>query len=93
MEQTNANIEQKNGKNTIIAITAIIILVLIGAWLWQKNRKSAILPSETLEQKPAGLGGQLYESVNNPVENKVPETNPFNAETNPLKGVYKNPFE
>lgn len=93
MEQTNTNIEQKMGKNIIIIIATIIVLILIGAWWWQKDKKSSILPVNVPEQGSAGLGGQLYESVNNPVENKVPETNPFNTETNPLKGVYKNPFE
>ena len=91
MEQTN--MEQKNNMNFIIAFIAIAVLVLAGVWWWQVNKKSEIISPQAEEQKPAGLGGQLYESVNNPVEGKVPETNPFKTETNPIKGVYKNPFE
>lgn len=91
MEQTN--MEQKNNMNFIIAFIAIAVLVLAGIWWWQENKKSEIISPQAEEQKPAGLGGQLYEGVNNPVEGKVPETNPFKTETNPIKGVYKNPFE
>lgn len=88
------NMDQKSNINFIIAVVVIAVLVLVGAWWWQKNKKfEAIPPQTTEEQKPAGLGGQLYESVSNPVEGKVPETNPFKTETNPLKDVYKNPFE
>lgn len=91
MEQEN--VERKNNTNFIIAVVVTAVLVLVGVWWWQNSKKLEVISPQTEEQKPAGLGGQLYESVNNPVENKVPETNPFNTETNPLKGVYKNPFE
>lgn len=93
MEQENINPEQKNNMNLIIAVIVIAVLILAGAWWWQKNKKPETTSPQIGEQEPAGLGGQLYESVNNPIEGKVPETNPFKTETNPLKDVYKNPFE
>ncbi len=84
----------KNRVNLAIAIVAVAALILLGVWWWQKSQKTETLPAAQIgEEKPAGLGGQLYESVKNPVEGKVPETNPFKTETNPLKDVYKNPFE
>lgn len=95
MEPNNLNnLSQKNNVITMVAIVVAVVLILLGVWWWQKDQKTEIAPGEPIgEEKPAGLGSELYESVNNPVEGKVPETNPFKTETNPLKDVYKNPFE
>ena len=75
MEQENINPEQKNNMNLIITVIVIAVLILAGAWWWQKQKPETTSP-QIGEQEPAGLGGQLYESVNNPIEGKVPETKP-----------------
>lgn len=81
-------------KNIIIAIVAIALLVGASFWYWQ-NREE-VPPKE----EPAGIGAQIFEKAQNPVADKVPETNPFETdlnpfkkETNPLKAIYTNPFE
>lgn len=75
----------------------LLALVVLGAffWYWQ-SRKEPLLPQE---EKPASIGAQIFDQVQNPTDNKFPETNPFavntnpfSAHTNPLKDVYKNPF-
>lgn len=62
----------------------LFVLLLLGVFfILQKNRRA---PAQ-------GMGGQIYEKIQNPLEDKLPETNPFSVETNPVKKVYKNPFE
>lgn len=42
----------------------------------------------------SGFGARIYEAVENPVKNQMPETNPFSSvEINPFKAGYKNPFD
>lgn len=41
-------------------------------------------------QATPGLGAQLYNQAQNPIQNKLPAANPA---VNPLQGVYKNPFQ
>ncbi len=79
-------------KLPIIAIFAVVIIAALAFWWWQNGKEAEVLQLPETEQ-PASLGSQIYESVSNPVGGKVPETNPFKTETNPLKDVYKNPFE
>lgn len=80
-------------KNLIIAIAVIVVLAGIGFWYWQ-NREVA-----PPKEEPVGIGAQIFEKAQNPVADKVPETNPFETnlnpfkkETNPLKAIYTNPF-
>lgn len=82
-----------------------VALIAAGVWYWQG--KKAALPSPagqteayTPEKAAAGLGGNIFEKSQNPISDKLPETNPFGADTNPfekeanpLKVQYKNPFE
>lgn len=84
--------EEKSKLSPLVIGIIILVLLLIegGIWYWQ-SRKG---------ERPTGLGSQLFERAQNPLQNKLPETNPFKAETNPfsdtetnpLKGVIKNPF-
>ena len=40
-----------------------------------------------------GFGAQVLDQTQNPIKEKLPETNPFSdTETNPLKRVIRNPF-
>ncbi|MBI2640503.1 MAG: hypothetical protein HYW91_01295 [Candidatus Sungbacteria bacterium] len=81
-----------NIKNIAIGVL-VLLLLAIGIWYWQKREPAP--PQE----EPAGVGAQIFEKAQNPVADKVPETNPFRAdlnpfkkETNPLKAIYTNPF-
>jgi len=56
----------------------------------QETSKPLVLPP--IEKEPVGFGGQVYEQVESPAE-KLPETNPFEAQTNPFEEKKTNPFE
>ncbi len=89
-------------KPTLLILT-ILIIVLVGGVVWYLGNKGEgpeVLPPEltlpTQELSPTEaeetLGGQIIGKSQNPLKGEIPETNPFQAETNPLKDVYKNPF-
>lgn len=70
-------------------IFILLILLAGGFYLLVSTGKV----SNPFNKKPATpLGEQIYTQTQNPIENKIPETNPF-TKVNPFKGVYKNPFE
>jgi flagellar basal body-associated protein FliL len=79
------------GKNIkIVLIIIIIVAIIIGVYyygfFYKKDKWSKV--EEIVEiQKKVTKPVEL-----NPVEN-LPNTNPFEAETNPFKEGYKNPFE
>lgn len=90
-------------KSKPIVIAVVIALVIaggIGFWYWQKKgglgtgRQASPSARELSPAEIGGsLGGQLFEKTQNPIKDKLPPTNPFEkTETNPLKGVYQNPF-
>jgi len=69
----------------VIIIVTIVVIAAVVIYVLQKGEEPA-------EEK--GLGGSLYEQIEKQKEAaEMPETNPFKAETNPLKGVKTNPFE
>jgi hypothetical protein len=80
------------------AVITVLLFLVIGA-VWQWRRKSAVhvpppgLEKPREEEGTTGFGASLYERARNPVEGELPVTNPFTKENNPLKGIYKNPFE
>jgi len=67
----------------IIFAVVVILVVIIGGYYLYKTYSA---PQEENIQE------QIAEQTDiNPIEN-LPETNPFEAETNPFSGGYKNPF-
>ncbi len=82
----------------LVAAVLLIAALAGGYFILKKLQKPTLEPIQKEEQ--AGLGGDLYEQGKNPAEN-LPETNPFQVETNPLEqaktnpfeGLYKNPFQ
>lgn len=80
----------------------ISVVVLAGAavalfiWLKYANFLQPLAgpsPSPTPQAtQPGGLGSEIYQEVEEPAE-KVPQTNPFDAQVNPYEDAYKNPFE
>lgn len=87
-------------KPVVIAAAIIVVAALIGVGIWYWFGRGIKLPPPG-EVRAGGLGAQLYDKSQNPIVDKLPETNPFaeretnpfeETKTNPLKDVYKNPF-
>ena len=82
-------------KGNIALIPLIILLLVIAGVVFFLISKGIVKnPLQTLSTKPVSqsLGGQIFNKAQNPIQDKIPETNPF-AKINPFKGVYKNPFQ
>ena len=79
-----------------LLIGVVITALVIGSfWYWYSQKTSVFAPEEQ-----GGLGAQIFENVENPIKEELPETNPFSADTNPfdvpanpLENEYKNPFQ
>lgn len=81
-------------------IVVLVITAGVGFWYWSQGKaaapKTTIAPFSDLSPAEAKdtLGGQILGKTQNPLEGELPPINPFEkTETNPLKNVYKNPFE
>ena len=88
-----------NSKIKLIVLAVLVVLLIAaGAWYWLQ-RKAAPAVTYTPEKVAGGLGSNIFEKSQNPIVDKLPETNPFGRtgvnffEANPLKALYKNPFE
>lgn len=92
--------------NPALIGAVIVILILAGAGFWYWRSKKAVpgvsAPAGVLKQEEVGggLGANIFEKSQNPISDKLSETNPFGADinpfekqANPLKAQYKNPFE
>lgn len=76
------------GKTGIIIV---LVLILAGGGVYFLINSGKI-PGAGKKAQITSLGEQIYTKTKNPLQDKLPETNPF-AKVNPFKGVYKNPFE
>lgn len=82
---------------SLIAIAFLAAALVGGYFIMKKFQKPTLEP---IQKEETGLGGELYDQGKNPAEN-LPDTNPFQVETNPLEqaktnpfeGLYKNPFQ
>ena len=78
-------------KGNIVLILLILILVLAGGAFFLVSK--GIVKNPLQKSSPnSSLGTQIFEKTQNPIQDKIPQTNPF-SKVNPFKGVYKNPFE
>lgn len=68
-------------KNMLVIIVAAVLVVLSVVYFVLRGRKKA--------EPPAGLQVPQVEIQNNPLKDKVPDTNPV-GKTNPFK--YQNPL-
>lgn len=77
----------------IIGALVLVLLLVIGVFFfWQISSKKKTASQLSEEVISSGLGAQLLEKAQNPIKDKLPETNPFQEDINPLKDVYQNPF-
>ena len=76
-------------RKTGIIIVLVLILVVGGFYILISTGK---VPNPFSKKPATSLGEQIYAQTQNPLEDKLPQTNPF-AKVNPFKGVYKNPFQ
>ncbi len=75
----------------IVAVVAVIaVVVIIALVVFLLSHKKSPLPSS---QKTPTLGGTISEKIQNPISGKLPDTNPFKAQKNPLDSIYQNPFK
>jgi len=95
-----------NKKILLIVFLVVAVSAAIGAFFYLKKgnvnitsvlkpneQKGSVAQQELISDK--SIGATIYSGVaeSNPAE-KLPETNPFtNTKTNPLDGVYTNPFK
>lgn len=81
-----------NAKNIARLVLVVFVLAAGIIWYW---RKQSMVPRE----EERGLGAEVFEKAQNPIGERLPDTNPFSADTNPFsarvnpfKSNYKNPF-
>lgn len=81
-------------KQNITIVVLVVVVLAAGLWYWLKKESS---PDSAAEH---GLGAQIFDRAQNPLGEKLPETNPFAADTNPFdapanpfQAEYKNPFQ
>lgn len=79
-------------KYKALIILFIFASIVVGIWFWQNYQVTKdtgiILPKHKVKQETQtqSLGAAVYEKQQNPTLGQIPETNP-------IKEVYKNPFE
>lgn len=88
---------------TLIVIVAVVLLLGVGVWYFMN---SAPQPAPVVVTPPpaaspqatqvittsTSLGAQIYGQTQDPLGGKLQDVNPVQT-TNPIKGLYKNPFE
>ncbi len=85
-------------ESLIVASSLLVIVAMIVGIIWYMQpfvgQRATTRPESTaqVEAVPT-LGGAISVKLENPTAGEYPETNPFREDTNPLEGVYKNPFE
>ncbi len=82
------------GKSKTLIVAIVVVLVLAAVAYWYMRR--AVVPTNevavpgTANQPTQDLGSTLYNKATNPVSGVLPNT--VAPVTNPVQGLYKNPF-
>lgn len=79
-------------KERLVILIAVLVLAAgFLYWYFALREQPVAPPIETEEgAQPASLGEQLLEKAQNPIKGEVPKLDPV---TNPIEGLYKNPFK
>lgn len=81
----------KQKGNAVAIILLLVAAVATGYFLISKDIIKNPFQSSSSN---SNLGSQIFEKTQNPLEGKLPETNPFaEVQTNPFKNIYPNPFD
>lgn len=87
---------EPRGKNQIVIIIAIVLVILIAGYFTISKKKTE--PASQTSQNTSAivpetpnLGSEIGE-LSNPLGEKLSDLNPV-EKTNPFTNVYKNPFE
>ena len=73
-----------------ILIIIIVVVVALVLFFWLRSDQSSQPETDLTESN--SLGAELLEESQNPIRDKVAETNPFETEANPF-GAETNPFQ
>lgn len=77
-----------------IALIPLIVLLLVAGIAYFLISKGIIKNPLQKSSSDSSLGAQIFEKTQNPLEDKIPETNPLAAtKSNPFKNIYPNPFD
>ena len=84
----------KSKLTIIVLVVVVVTIAAAGFWYWSQKGAEVSetplpteTPAETAEavEVKDGVGAEAFEKSNNPLSNELPETNPFNVDTNPFK--------
>lgn len=89
-------------KYIVTALIALAVVILFLVWLvvfiLQLTRPNQVIAPQSQTTTPnsksttdTSLGGQIYQQTQNPLQKKLPDTNPV-KNANPIQGAYTNPF-
>lgn len=84
-------------KLVLVALVLAIIITMPFYVYMIWSQKEIAAPENQIIQQPADisgkpdLGSQLYQKAQNPIEDKLPST--VTPIQNPIKNIYKNPFD
>ena len=74
-----------NFKSKPIILTSIIAVIIIAAGFWYWSQRKTGAPEAPATEVKDGLGAEVFKKINNPLSEELPETNPFNVNTNPFE--------
>ncbi len=82
-----------NKQTIAIVIFLVLIVAAVVAWVvfTKKGEIQTQVNPAPANNQAGGIGGEIYGKVQNPIANKLPESN-VGGNVNPLDGAYKNPF-
>ncbi len=92
-------------KKYITLAVLLVVLAAICVWALQYFSYKPPKPAEMPHTEPvttaapaasvasSSLGSTIYQNASNPIQDKLPDTNPVNAQKlNPFQNGYQNPF-
>ncbi len=83
-----------NKQTIFIAIFLVVLVAVIVSWIvFSGKGTESPAPDTQTGAAPAegSLGADIAEKAQNPLSDKLPESNPVGS-INPLEGAYQNPF-
>jgi len=82
-----------------IIIIAVIVIAIVAIYWLVSNLGTVTMPSgekvsenAVVSEPSSGMGGQLFDQIQQNPGEKLPDTNPFNKDLNPYESGYVNPF-